>query len=431
MRYIFKFPDIGEGLTEGRIVEWRVKAGQEVKSGDPLVIMETDKVVTDIPSPKQGVVVKLYGKPGEVIHVGQALVEFDLSGAAEVSVAAATVDKPVAKEAASSLSANAGVVGTLEVAGDDIIMHAGNEARLHTSTLDKQVKVLATPLVKAIAKDKGIDLAAVTGTGPGGRVMKEDLTMYVQMQSNAHRKGMIEPKIAAAENKVQVVPLSQMRKAIARNMLRSKEKAAHLTIYDEVEVSELDHIRREYKELYAGENVKLTFLPFIVKAVCLALKAHPALNAEIDLEQGNMTYKQYYNIGIAMDTPKGLVVPVIKHADVMSIKDIAVAIQHYTALAAEEKLTLGDMSDGTFTITNYGSVGGKFGTPIINYPQSAIMGIGKISKQPVVKDDTLTVGLVLPLSLSVDHCVVDGAESTRFLNQVMLYLNDPIRLMMD
>lgn len=431
MRYIFKFPDIGEGLTEGRIVEWRVKAGQEVKSGDPLVTMETDKVVTDIPSPKQGVVVKLYGEPGEVIHVGQALVEFDLSGAAEVSVAAATVDKPVAKEAASSLSANAGVVGTLEVAGDDVIMHAGNEARLHTSTLDKQVKVLATPLVKAIAKDKGIDLAAVTGTGPGGRVMKEDLTMYVQMQSNAHRKGMTEPKIAAAENKVQVVPLSQMRKAIARNMLRSKEKAAHLTIYDEVEVSELDRIRREYKELYAGENVKLTFLPFIVKAVCLALKAHPALNAEIDLEQGNMTYKQYYNIGIAMDTPKGLVVPVIKHADVMSIKDIAVAIQHYTALAAEEKLTLGDMSDGTFTITNYGSVGGKFGTPIINYPQSAIMGIGKISKQPVVKDDTLTVGLVLPLSLSVDHCVVDGAESTRFLNQVMLYLNDPIRLMME
>lgn len=431
MRYIFKFPDIGEGLTEGRIVEWRVKAGQEVKSGDPLVTMETDKVVTDIPSPKQGVVVKLYGEPGEVIHVGQALVEFDLSGAAEVSVAAATVDKPVAKEAASSLSANAGVVGTLEVAGDDIIMHAGNEARLHTSTLDKQVKVQATPLVKAIAKDKGIDLAAITGTGPGGRVMKEDLTMYVQMQSNAHRKGMIEPKIAVAENKVQVVPLSQMRKAIARNMLRSKEKAAHLTIYDEVEVSELDRIRREYKELYAGENVKLTFLPFIVKAVCLALKAHPALNAEIDLEQGNMTYKQYYNIGIAMDTPKGLVVPVIKHADAMSIKDIAVAIQHYTALAAEEKLTLGDMSDGTFTITNYGSVGGKFGTPIINYPQSAIMGIGKISKQPVVKYDALTVGLVLPLSLSVDHCVVDGAESTRFLNQVMLYLNDPIRLMME
>ncbi|MGL5619595.1 MAG: dihydrolipoamide acetyltransferase family protein [Tannerellaceae bacterium] len=431
MRYIFKFPDIGEGLTEGRIVEWRVKAGQEVKSGDPLVTMETDKVVTDIPSPKQGVVVKLYGEPGEVIHVGQALVEFDLSGAAEVSVAAVTVDKPVAKEAASSLSANAGVVGTLEVAGDDIIMHAGNEARLHTSTLDKQVKVLATPLVKAIAKDKGIDLAAVTGTGPGGRVMKEDLTMYVQMQSNAHRKGMIEPKIAAAENKVQVVPLSQMRKAIARNMLRSKEKAAHLTIYDEVEVSELARIRMEYKELYAGENVKLTFLPFIVKAVCLALKAHPALNAEIDLEQGNMTYKQYYNIGIAMDTPKGLVVPVIKHADAMSIKDIAVAIQYYTALAAEEKLTLGDMSDGTFTITNYGSVGGKFGTPIINYPQSAIMGIGKISKQPVVKDDALTVGLVLPLSLSVDHCVVDGAESTRFLNQVMLYLNDPIRLMME
>ncbi|MGL5705841.1 MAG: dihydrolipoamide acetyltransferase family protein [Tannerellaceae bacterium] len=431
MRYIFKFPDIGEGLTEGRIVEWRVKAGQEVKSGDPLVTMETDKVVTDIPSPKQGVVVKLYGEPGEVIHVGQALVEFDLSGVAEVSVAAATVDKPVAKEAASSLSANAGVVGTLEVAGDDIIMHAGNEARLHTSTLDKQVKVLATPLVKAIAKDKGIDLAAVTGTGPGGRVMKEDLTMYVQMQSNAHRKGMIEPKVTAAENKVQVVPLSQMRKSIARNMLRSKEKAAHLTIYDEVEVSELARIRREYKELYADENVKLTFLPFIVKAVCLALKAHLALNAEIDLEQGNMTYKQYYNIGIAMDTPKGLVVPVIKHADVMSIKDIAVAIQHYTALAAEEKLTLGDMSDGTFTITNYGSVGGKFGTPIINYPQSAIMGIGKISKQPVVKDDALTVGLVLPLSLSVDHCVVDGAESTRFLNQVMLYLNDPIRLMMD
>lgn len=431
MRYIFKFPDIGEGLTEGRIVEWRVKPGQEVKAGDPLVTMETDKVVTDIPSPKQGVVVKLYGEPGEVIHVGQALVEFDLVGAADVSAAATTGINPSAKQAADSQSANAGVVGTLEVAGDDAIMHAGDEARLHTNTLDKQIRVLATPLVKAIAKDKGINLADVAGTGPGGRVMKEDLTVYVQMRNNVHREEVSASKMIPKENKVQIVPLSQMRKAIARNMLRSKEKAAHLTIYDEVEVSVLNRIRKEYKDLYAQQDVKLTFLPFIVKAVCLALKAHPALNAEIDLEQGNMTYKQYYNIGIAMDTPKGLVVPVIKHADAMSIKDIATAIQNYTVLAEAEKLTLSDMSDGTFTITNYGSVGGKFGTPIINYPQSAILGIGKISKQPVVKDDAITVGLVLPLSLSVDHCVVDGAESTRFLNQVMLYLNDPIRLMME
>lgn len=422
MRYIFKFPDIGEGLEEGTIIEWHVEKGQSVKMGDSLVTMETDKVVTAIPSPRDGVIAARFGKVGETIHVGAALVEIEIAGSG--------ADEPIQSEAVEE--EGAGVVGTLEVAGNSMVLSASKEGVPEASdnSARKTGKSLATPVARAMAKDLGIDINKVKGTGPGGRVTKDDIANFGREGSSSiNLSSPAQP--AATERQVDVEPLSQIRKSIAKNMIQSKHNAAHMTVFEEVEISVLDQVRKRYKELYAAEGVKLTYLAFIVKAVALSLKKFRALNAEMDWDGGNMLYKKYYNIGIAIDTEKGLVVPVIRNADKLSIKEIAVAIDAVSNKAREGKLTLDDMKDGTFTITSYGSIGGLFAVPVINYPQAAILGVGRISKQPVVKGESVVPGLVLPLSLSVDHRIADGGETARFVNSVMGYLADPVSLVMD
>lgn len=427
MRYIFKFPDIGEGLEEGTIVEWHVEKGQSVKMGDSLVTMETDKVVTAIPSPRDGIIAAKFGKVGETIHVGSALVEIDMEGV-EGEAAVAEVNKPEAVE-----EEGAGVVGTLEVAGNSAVLSASKEGISNTSSdSNKTVKVLATPVARALAKESGIDINNVKGTGPAGRVTKDDILRFATDKSKpATSISSSAVSLPASENLVEIEPLSQMRKTIARNMIQSKHNAAHMTVFEEVEISELDRIRKKYKEILSQNGIKLTYLAFIVKAVALSLRKFRALNAEIDMEKGNMIYKKYYNIGIAIDTPKGLVVPVIRNADKISVKEIASQIQEISDKARDGKLTLDDMKDGTFTITSYGSIGGLFAVPVINYPQAAILGIGRISKRPVVKEDAVVPGLVLPLSLSVDHRIADGGETARFVNSVMDYLAEPVSIIMD
>jgi pyruvate dehydrogenase E2 component (dihydrolipoamide acetyltransferase) len=204
-----------------------------------------------------------------------------------------------------------------------------------------------------------------------------------------------------------------------------------MTVFEEAEISELVALRARHKERYSSEGVKLTYLAFIIKATALSLKKFRALNSEMDTEKGNMIYKKYYNIGIATDTEKGLVVPVIRNADKLSVKEIAIEIQKHSDKAREGKLSLDDMKDGTFTITSYGSIGGLYAVPVINYPQAGILGIGRIHQKPIVKDNQIAVGTVLPLSLSVDHRIADGGETARFINSVIGYLSDPITLIMD
>ena len=214
-------------------------------------------------------------------------------------------------------------------------------------------------------------------------------------------------------------------------MIASKHNAAHMTVFEEVEVSELIRIREKYKSIFLEKGVKLTYLAFVVKAVAISLKKFRSLNSQMDLENDRMIYKNYYNIGIAVDTPDGLVVPVIHDADKLSIYAIAQKINDYSIKARDRKLTLEDMKDGTFTITNYGSIGGIFAVPVINYPQAGILGIGRLIKKPVVIADKIEIGTIIPLSLSVDHRIVDGGEVSRFINQVMEYLKEPVGLLMD
>lgn len=432
MRYIFNFPDIGEGLDEGTILEWYVKKGQAVKVGDPLVKMETDKVVADIPSPRDGIIAATFGKVGETLNVGNALAEIDIEGVSGEAAQKLVKETEVKMEAVEE--EGAGVVGTLEIAGNNAYMPASDEGEYEKSESgtpapinSKAVKkALATPVARAVAKDLGVDINTITGTGPGGRVMKNDITASKQQQSYVAPKA---EKHAIDGELIEVEKMTQIRKTIAKNMIQSKHNAAHMTVFDDIEVGELMRLRSKFKDMFASEGIKLSYLPFILKATALSLKKHKLLNSEMDMENGNLIYKKYYNIGIAVDTEDGLLVPVIRDVDEKSIKQLAAEIAEISEKARTRSIKLEDMKDGTFTITSFGSIGGKYAVPVINYPQAGILGIGRIFESPVVKNSQVEVGNVMPLSLTVDHRIVDGGEVTRFLNDIMLYLGEPVAML--
>ena len=437
MKFTFNFPDLGEGLEEGTIMEWYVKPGQQVKMGDSIVQMETDKVVADIPSPKNGVITDLFGEVGDVIKVDSPLVIIQIEG--EVSEQT-TEDEKITTEAVSESDDDAGsVVGTIEVAGKNDIMAPSDEGEkdIEEKTSVSR-KALATPVARAMAKQMGIDINQIPGSGPSGRVKKEDILNFkstgldIKPESDIIKKSFTpDESLKQTAGDVTYKPLTQIRKTIAKNMLQSKHNAAHMSVFEEVEISGLMEVRLRYKQRFADKGVKLTYLPFIVKAVAQALKHHPQLNSQIDTENNRMIYRNRYHIGIAVDAPDGLVVPVIRDADKLSIFQIAGQIGELANKARTRKLTLEDLKDGCFSITSFGSFGGIYATPVLNYPQAGILGIGRILKTPVVKDDEIVIGNIMPLSLTVDHRVVDGGETTRFIYKVMEYLTDPISFLME
>ncbi len=427
MRYIFKFPDIGEGIIEGKILEWYIKKGQSVKTGDALVKMETDKVVTDIPSPRDGVISALFGSEGDVINVDDSLVEIEIEGAEGEEAQAIARDKPKAAREETVNEKGFGVVGTLEVAGNGAFLPSSDEGQSTVTTTDEPAqrkKALATPVARAMARDLGININQVKGSGTGGRVMKADIKAHHSPSTSTATTP------TATGQAVEYVDLTQIRKAIARKMVESKHSAAHMTVMDEVEVSKLVELRRENKADFEALGTKLTYLPFILKAVAQALKDHPTLNSELDMDKERLILKKYYNLGIAVDTDDGLVVPVIRNVDSKSILELSRELLQIAEKSRQRKLTMEDFKDGSFSVTNYGSIGGTFGVPVINYPQAAILGIGRIKETPVVKDGEIAVGQQLQLSLSVDHRIVDGGEATRFMNQVIGYLQYPVSLLL-
>lgn len=427
MRYIFKFPDIGEGLDEGTIAEWYVSKGQHVESGEPLVKMETDKVVTDIPSPKKGVIAAIYGKIGETIKVGDPLVEIEMEG-----IAGTEAIEEMKKDTAEPIEEKgAGVVGTLEVAGNNAYLPASDEVSevAKDQTAKAAKKALATPVARSLAREMGVDINMITGTGPAGRVMTNDIKKYFESSKRIEDQAKVIPVLP--EDRITYKPLSQLRKTIAKNMIASKHQAAHMTVHEEVEISELIRIREKFKTRLEDQGIKLSFLPFILKAVALSLKKFPSLNAEMDLENNRMVYKNYYNIGIAVDTEDGLLVPVIYDVDKLNISQIAEKLNEIAKKSRERKLSINDMKDGTFTITNYGSIGGLYAAPVINYPQAGILGIGRLMTKPIFKNEQVIKGQFFPLSLSVDHRIVDGGEVTRFLNTIIDFINDPVSMLIE
>ncbi|MFO7850716.1 MAG: dihydrolipoamide acetyltransferase family protein, partial [Spirochaetia bacterium] len=326
---------------------------------------------------------------------------------------------------------------TSESSGKESIIPPSDEGtEAPQRTKKPREKSMATPVARSYAKELGVDINEVEGTGTDGRVMKADIFKHYEAGKTSRSEaadsdtGRLESKKgadkAAATERTEEVQLSSIRKTIAKNMLESTRSAAHMSLFEEVEISELVAVRKKYKDIFAEQGIRLTYLPFFLKALTRALADFPVLNSEMDIEHNKLIYKNYYNIGVAVDTKDGLVVPVIRDVDTKDISQIAGEIEEKAQKAKDRKLSLDDFRDGTFTITSYGSIGGLWGTAVINYPQAGILGIGRIHEQPVVRDGEVAVGTVLPVSLTVDHRIVDGGSSTRFMNSFLSYVSSPV-----
>jgi pyruvate dehydrogenase E2 component (dihydrolipoamide acetyltransferase) len=417
MAYEFKFPDIGEGLTEGEIVRWLVKEGDEVKEGQPLVEVETDKALAEIPSPKTGVILKILAKEKEIVKVGQVIVVIGEKGEA----LAAPPPKPK----------SVGVVGELEEAPEEVPAVAAKAEPVKTVLVSEHA--LATPAVRVLAKELGVDINKVQGTGPEGRVLEKDLRQLAESKEKPVEevKKPVKVKKYDLYGYVERIPLRGVRRSIAKAMVKSKYTAPHVTAMDEADVTELWKIREKEKKAAEKKGIKLTILPFIIKSVLAGLSEHPYLNASLDDENEEIILKKYFNIGVATDTPEGLMVPVVKNAKEKSIFQIAEELTKLAEKARDRTIDLADLKGGTFTLSNYGALGGIYATPIINYPEVAILGVGKIKDTPVVRNGKVVVRKILSLALSFDHRVVDGGEGARFLNTVIAHLEDPDLILLE
>jgi len=417
----FKFPDVGEGITEGEIVKWHVSVGDVVKEHDVLAEVETDKAIVQIPSPVSGTILRLDHKEGDTIQVGETLAVIGEKGEA-----AGKKEIPEEKKTPGDKKKDFGaVVGELPEADDE----AHEPIKKQPAQSDRK-EILASPATRNLAKDLGIDLSSLQGSGAEGRVTEDD----VRNASAKEKEHSDQPMVVRKYDMfgyVEHVPLKGVRKATARHMVESLYTATHVAHMDEADVTDLYFIREKEKVELRKKGVHLTFLPFIIKAVILALKEHPYLNSTLDSNAGEIILRKYYNIGVAVDIEGGLIVPVVKQADKKTISEIAKEIQELAEKTKDRTLDIMDMKGGTFTITNIGSIGGIFATPIINYPEVAILATGKIMDKPVVQDGRITSRKIMPFSLSFDHRVIDGAEAARFATRLIELLQDPDGLMIE
>lgn len=419
----FKLPDLGEGIHEGEVLAVVVSVGDEVKEGDPILEVETDKAAVEIPSPYTGTVEEILVKPGDTVQVGQVLITF--SG--EEEAAAVTEEKkpperpePVPEAPPRAPSAGAGPVP-------------------------------ASPSTRRLARELGVDLRVVPPTGPAGLVTAEDVRLYAEkgakapemLEKPAEKVSPVEPLIVKAPplpdfskwGAIERIPLRSVRKATARQMALAWSRIPHVNNQDEADVSKLEAFRQRHKREIEEKGGKLTLTVFALKAVATALKAYPNFNATLDTEAGEIIVKRYYHIGVAVNTDDGLIVPVIRDVDRKSITDLSIELNDLVQRTRRRKATLEEMQGGTFTITNVGPMGGGQFTPIINYPQVAILGMGSAGLKPVVvakgeNGHEIVPRLMMPLVLCIDHRVLDGADAIPFMRLIVDTLKDPDELFM-
>ena len=511
----FKLPDVGEGLTEAEIVNWLVAEGDSVEEDQPVAEVETDKAVVEVPAPVDGTVRERRAEPGEMVPVGDVIITFDVAGedgtAAEAEAEPEPEPEPeddgeaptpggrvFAAPSARRLARELGVdIGAVDGSGPggrvsdaDVRAHAerqeqddadgqapepadagevrsavsrveegavGNGAPPESERADRE-RTLAVPATRQLAAEHGVDIDAVpTDRTRDGEpfVTAEQVEAFVQAREAAEAEVEPEPEPEPAtagaaeapegEGEAEVeagaetegpaagetIPYRGVRRTIGRQMETSKYTAPHVSHHDDVDVTELVELRGELKEAAEAEGVSLTYLPFVVKAVVAGLKQHPVLNSTLDEDAGEIRLLEEYNVGIAVATDAGLMVPVVKGADEKGLLEIAAEINELVARARDRSIGREEMQGGTFTITNFGSIGGRHATPIINYPETAILGLGEIGKQPWVHDGEVVPRDVMGLSLSVDHRVIDGAEAASFANTVKRYLANPSLLLLE
>jgi pyruvate dehydrogenase E2 component (dihydrolipoamide acetyltransferase) len=440
MPFEFRLPDIGEGVAEGEVVEWFVKEGDPVREDQTLVSVLTDKANVEIPSPKTGRVAKIHAQVGEKVKVGGLLVTIDTDAGAS----AATSASPAPPTLAGRPSAPAPSAPKAAVAPPSGAAPPPSPGG----------RILASPYLRRLAADKGVDLSAVKGSGPSGRITEADIEAAAGVTPAAPAsaaRGAVgagpppaaatgppppraEPTPAAAlvvpEGEVRErIPIRGIRRVIFEHMSESVHRAAHFTYVEEVDVSELVRLRDRMAKHVEKQGVRLSYLPFIVKAVVAALKSYPKLNATMDDARQELVVRSVFHIGIAAAAPEGLIVPVVRDADSKSVSKLAKEIQDLAERGKAGKLTRAELTGSTFTITSLGALGGLMATPILNYPEVAILGVHKIQRRPVYRSDgTIGPADLLNLSVSLDHRVIDGIEGAQFLAAVKSYLEDPHQL---
>ncbi len=449
MRQEFKLPDIGEGVVEGEIVRWLVNEGDEIAEDQPMVEVMTDKATVSLPSPYAGKVVSLMAKEGDVVEVGKTLLIIEVAGDGNVeSPAAAEPATAGAPKEAASLPPTAAPPS----AGSAAV--SPPETPVAPTMPQAHKKVLATPAIRKMAREMGIDIARVQGTGRGGRVTREDLRRFDEERRGkpaaavaqtapvaqqappvaAHPAPLPTPPRPAAGTtppREERIPFRGLRKRIAEKMVQSAFTATHFTYVNDVDMTELVAFREKMKPLAEARGVKLTYLPFIVKASIVALKAFPLLNASLDEAAGEIVLKYDYNIGIATATDAGLIVPVVHHADRLSLIEIARRIGELAEKARTGKIALEELQGSTFTITSLGAEGGLLATPIINFPEVAIMGVHKLEDRPVVRNGEIVIRKMMNLSLSFDHRIIDGHVGAAFCNRIAEVLQSPDLLFLE
>lgn len=466
-----RVPDLGDGIESGDVLEILVREGDQIKKDQGIVELETDKATVEVPSSHAGKVTKIHIKSGQSVGVGTVLVTLEAEAAgtkeppAKSAPAQSAPGKPAAAPAqrtpreASPPAAEAKAAPAKERgkaapaapakspepardANADTDMFVSREPPASPATppagsTAASAAIAASPAVRRFAREVGVDLRMVQGSGPGGRISREDVLEAVRKASQtaaasspAVRAGPGEP---ATDNwgPIRIEKMPKIRRTIAAQMHKSWETCPRVTNFDDADVTELERIRVSSKADYAARGIKLTSLPFVLKSVAMALRNHPPVNASIDMEHERIIYKDYINLGIAVDTDRGLVVPSLRSADRLSIPEIARQLGEIAEKVRNSEFTIDDLRGSTFTISNLGAVGGTYSTPIINIPEVAILLVGRSRKLPVVvENDQIAVRLVMPLSLSYDHRIVDGAVAARFLNDVIGYLEAPSRLLL-
>jgi 2-oxoisovalerate dehydrogenase E2 component (dihydrolipoyl transacylase) len=394
-QYTFKLPDVGEGTAEATIANWLVKPGDRIEEDQPLVAVETDKAIVEIPAPAAGTVLSVHGEPGEKIAVGAELVVIETEARQEVVTQATTVE-------------------------------AGTERPAKTEA----AKALASPAVRKRARELGVDLAAVQSSGPGGRVTHADLDAFLGAARRQARER-AQGAAAAKRDIVDELRIVGVRRRIAERMQEAKRRIPHFSYVEEVDVTALEELRAELNDKHAGRRAKLTPLAFLMRAIVRAVAEHPEINARFDDEKGVLQRHAAVHIGIATQTPNGLVVPVVTDAQARDLWECAAEAERLAAVAREGHATRAELTGSTITLTSLGALGGVASTPIINSPEVAIVGTNRIAERPVVRNGAVTVRKMMNLSSSFDHRVVDGWNAASFIQAIKRLLEQPATLFVD
>jgi len=398
MMYEFRLPDIGEGIAEGEVVRWLVKEGDALQEDQPMVEIMTDKATVEIPAPRAGRVAKRMFAEGQICPVGKVLIAIEVAAA----------DDAGAKESAAAAPAHV-----------DVAPSAATGAPADNGVNARDAGVLATPATRKLARDTGVDIREVMGTGPAGRVTSDDVRAHA---------GSPAPAASTAVDGDTRIPFRGVRRKIAEHMVHAKHTAAHFTYVEEIDCTDLVALRERANAKLAAGGTKLSFLPFIVKATAAALVKFPQMNATLDDAAGEIIQRGHRHIGLATATDVGLIVPVVRDADRLSIVELAAEIDRLAGLTRAGKAAREELTGSTFTITSLGALGGLMATPIINYPEIAILGVHKISKRPAVRGDSIVIRDLMNLSISVDHRVVDGYDASRFVAEIKAALEAPASL---